>query len=724
MIDDTAASREDQGLDFSPDRVADRIAKRMAVPVQPPKDFRVERAGSSLRLVAIDRGRFISAQGQDSGADRYLFFWAESVNDATKDGIDAGFARATKIGDVLRAFIEDKELTFELGDGKFQTGYFYAVGSNPLGDISEYIFSGKQTSEIVDDTIPSNVTDLSFSESGETHNGVVVSAVAFQYDAPVEPSFAGVLFVLEDYPNIGEVTEYYTDTFIGPPRGRSTGKFTALPCRRVGAGLVSLTNGNTAVTGAGTAFTKIFKTGDLIEVLGVQGTVTVNSDTSMTLAANWTGPTVAAFADWLAIGKVTVYAVPLSKAGTHRPYTAALSSRFLFDAELSAPLAPSLSLVELAGGIRVYATPPAGTQIDSIVLYKGKGSGLAFSATSQIYTWTQDKINASPFLEYPDLDFTIYDKEQATKFSYYAVAVNVRGAQSAPSTRVEYQARLQSSQDTDPTLVGRVGLKQLLYNAMFAGAAGNVVDTDTVQDSALNTDASNLPGRPYGGSGQLDGTGRFRGYSRWHSTKTAGAPTLAQFQNNAEVKLPAPTAGNVVYLFQEIGSWDDGRTAFMKVKKNAVMAFSVFAKYSGSQPTGGLHVLLEQYNNNAFTAWAPRRYRDSSSNLQLVDVAGGSTNELVIPGSSLTTSWQRWYAIFVLYASLGTTKQLRCTFSHNDSVAGGDIILCQPEVNEGEELGFWTADMGDTTVSYPGTNSPPQTIGDGDGRRDGKILQP
>src|SRR5581483_5973245 len=132
---------------------------------------------------------------------------------------------------------------------------------------------------------------------------------------------------------------------------------------------------------------------------------------------------------WTAIGKVTVYAVPLSKAGTHGDYTLAPSVALLFDAELSAPLPPSLSTSSMPGGILILCTPPAGTQIDSITLYKGKGSGLAFSACSRITSWDHDKIQANPFLQYADSDFLSIDKESAQLFSYYAVAVNVRGQQ-------------------------------------------------------------------------------------------------------------------------------------------------------------------------------------------------------------------------------------------------------------------------------------------------------
>lgn len=724
MIGETL-NREDQ--DISPDGIADRIANRLAVPVQPPKEFRVERAGSGLRLVAIDRGKFISDRGGESGADRYLFFWAESVDATTPAGEAAGFARATKIGDVLRAFIEDKELTFELTDGKFQTGYFYCVGSNPIGDISEYVFSGLQTNEIVDDRIPGNVTDQQVSESGELHNGTVVSAVAFQYDAPADESFGGVLFVLEDYPNLGEVTEYYTDTYTGPRRGRSTGKFTALPCRRVGIGKAQLTNGSPNVTSffSNTKFTRQFKPGDLIEVQGYQGIVqTVTDDITMTLTANWTGPTSLSFTEWFAIGQVTIYFVPLSKAGTHAPYTQAKSVRTLFDAELSAPLSPSISAVDLGGGVRLYITGLsfAGTALDAITVYRGKGSGLAFTdpLILELFTWPANKLALGPQLTYDDFDFNPYDKEQGTIFSYYGVCRNVRGMASAPSTRTEGSPRLISSQDSDPTLTGRVGLKQMLYNAMLAGTPTNTVaETDTSQDAALFTDASNLPGKPYGGGGAADGTGRYQGYTRWHSTKSGGAASLALHQNGNEVKLPAPGAGQVVYLYQEIGAWDDGRAAFMKIAKNGIAVFSIYAKHNGTVPNGKFHISLEQYDNNTVRDYVPRRYRDTSNNLQLY--AGAAAN-YEIPGSVLTSTWQRFYGVFVFDDSLGTTKQIRVTMDHVDSNNGGDLIVCKPMLNPGEDIGFWTADMGDQYVSEPGTGAdPPSGIGDGDGRRIGRI---
>src|SRR5207253_2890546 len=107
-------------------------------------------------------------------------------------------------------------------------------------------------------------------------------------------------------------------------------------------------------------------------------------------------------------------------------------------------------------------------------------------------------------------------------------------------------------------------------------------------------------------------------------TKSAGAPTLAQFQNNNEIKLPAPTAGNVVYVFSEIGAWDDGRAAFMKIRKNATLVESFHAKKSGS-PTGTFHILLEQYDSNTVRGSQTWAIPTSATRIQAIPLVRSRT---------------------------------------------------------------------------------------------------
>ncbi|HII3195372.1 TPA: phage tail protein, partial [Enterobacter cloacae] len=76
------------------------------------------------------------------------------------------------------------------------------------------------------------------------------------------------------------------------------------------AGTLTLTNNSAAVTGSGTAFTTELAAGDFIVVTvgGIPYTLaikTVNSNTSLTLVSNYTGPTQAGAA-WYAVPRVAM----------------------------------------------------------------------------------------------------------------------------------------------------------------------------------------------------------------------------------------------------------------------------------------------------------------------------------------------------------------------------------------------------------------------------------
>lgn len=76
------------------------------------------------------------------------------------------------------------------------------------------------------------------------------------------------------------------------------------------AGTITLTNNSAAVTGSGTAFTTELAAGDFIVVTvgGVPYTLpvkTVNSNTSLTLVSNYTGPTQSGAA-WFAVPRVAL----------------------------------------------------------------------------------------------------------------------------------------------------------------------------------------------------------------------------------------------------------------------------------------------------------------------------------------------------------------------------------------------------------------------------------
>ncbi|KLR20784.1 phage tail protein, partial [Enterobacter sp. CLA-AC-H004] len=76
------------------------------------------------------------------------------------------------------------------------------------------------------------------------------------------------------------------------------------------AGILTLTNNSAAVTGSGTAFTTELAVGDFIVVTvgGIPYTLaikTVNSNTSLTLVSNYTGPTQGGAA-WYAVPRVAM----------------------------------------------------------------------------------------------------------------------------------------------------------------------------------------------------------------------------------------------------------------------------------------------------------------------------------------------------------------------------------------------------------------------------------
>ncbi|EML9832182.1 phage tail protein, partial [Citrobacter freundii] len=76
------------------------------------------------------------------------------------------------------------------------------------------------------------------------------------------------------------------------------------------AGTLTLTNNSAAVSGSGTAFTTELAAGDFIVVTvgGIPYTLpvkTVNSNTSLTLVSNFTGPTQSGAA-WSAVPRVVL----------------------------------------------------------------------------------------------------------------------------------------------------------------------------------------------------------------------------------------------------------------------------------------------------------------------------------------------------------------------------------------------------------------------------------
>jgi hypothetical protein len=719
-------------FDFNTQAVADRVAQRLTVTVQPPKDFRVERHGDQLVLIVIDRGRVVSRMDV-SGADHYDFYWAEDVDVSTQTGIDAGAARATKIGDVDRVWIEDREIAFTVSSDKFKSGYFYAFGANGLGDRSvRYLFSGKQTTEILDSTIPANVDNFSVSESGEVHNGTTVSAISFGYVAPASASFAGVQFFLENYPNPGQVTEYYVDRYIGPAKGASSGKFTALPCRRKGLGTITISGTN--VTGvSGTQFTAQVAVGDVIEAFGVTGVVqNVTNDFTITLTATWAGrfsPTN--ITEWTVIGKVTLYAVSLSKASTHGDYKKAPSTSTLFDAELSAPIAPTLSATSIGNGIRLSLTPAAGTELSHWTIYKAKGAAIPFTDVSihAVKVVKQDTLNVNSVYQTDDLEFSVYDREQGQTFSYYATATNTRGQEGSPSARAEAVCRLNTDKDTDPSIPSSDGFKNLLFNG-FIGGTGNTVggtanvvsgDTgpDTTQDTFNNirsNDGLDTLQGPQTQAGIGAGTSRLRAWSRWNELAIGGATVHATHINTNEVKLPAPGVGKSIEINEWILAWNTATQKDKKIKKGGYYTLQVLV-YTDATVSGSFIMGVAQYNGGA-SQWSYLRTRNTDD----------SINETLNPfsisgfflGQPASSNPAKLYAAFRLDPTFATDK-IAVVLRHADSTAG-NIFIKEAMLNENLVTGPWTGDMGNIDMCYPTGSNNPGTRPDHDGTKTGKQI--
>ena len=689
--------RDQEVLHLRVEDVREGITSRLAEIVRPPKSVRVERKGSRVTLWCKDRGKFFSAVGT-SGADHYDAYWAEDVDISTQQGILNGAARATKVGDVTRVFIEEREVPIEITNPKFQNGYFYVFGSSPLGDRSiDFCFSGKQSSEILDDTLPAQVDNFTASESGETHNGTVVSAVAFQYYAPASISFAGVQFFLKNYPNVGEVTEYYVDRYFGPPKGVSNGKFLALPARRVPAAgaTISATNTSVNVVGVGTKFFSMFAGGDVLEILGAQGTVqSVTDDTHLVLTAGWTGKTVTNFSDWIAIGLVTIYAVAMSKAGTHGDYTQAPFVSVLFDGVLSAPLAPTLAGTALGNANRLTVIPTPGTLVDHITLYKGRGAGLAFTdpLVKPVFTWSKDVNNLSAPLQFDDQDFSLYDREQRQIFSYYATQTNVRGAEGPASARLEIAAMLDTVSGRQPGH-RHPAARNLIWNGMCWFNANATVDVTNVnQDTKMNTG-----GVPPAGFYRID-----------HEESALTTP--AGFQNSTEIILPSPGAvGKYAAIKGRVDGWDNANG---HIPKGAYVTFQFKQRTSGGAPNGLVRADCYQYNAaDGVLAQAFVVKRLSNDSIDETSLW------FDFDPATLLTTHRLFWCTFHLRTDIGC-DHIRWRLLWQDGTSAANINVTELALTIGTDVPVWTGDLATNVLYAPpsgGAPIPPHMPRDNDG---------
>lgn len=705
-----------------------RMARNRTLAPRGPKSIVIQKAGDGIDVTVTDwPHESIDVAG--SGSFQFLIFRAEDVDQTTATGISSGFARATLLSPAIPA---PGPTSGAVQHYPFTDGYFYVLGADTDGNRSAPIGPIKITSG-AGGAIPKDVEHFQASESGELRDGALVSVVSYSFRVPTEGGAVDrVQFMFLNYPTLNEFSEGQSVRVTVGRGATQIGELVFPRGLRTGNGSISIAG--TAVTGVGTEFLTLAAAagGDQLEVFGVLVRITsVTSNTSMTLASGWTGPAVAAVDDWMVVGAVTIYAVSEGVNGVRRddPENTTAVALVDLDGSLSAPIAPGTVYVSnLDNAVRIEADQVAGTQLTEYVLYRSTGSGvdagMALSpphpTAGTVLQQTQSITNrpvAGSLVQFNDTDFTATQKETGQAFVWY-VTVRAANLESAASSAVG-TCRLTSSQDVDPSITGRVGLKNLLFDAFIGGTSGNtVVDSDTSQDAFNGTSVGNLPGKPYGGSGVTVGTGKFIGYTHWHSV-TDGAASVCKFINGNEVQFPAPGSGKTTKLYQEIDAWSLGLGGAqgVKITKGGLYVLSGVFRYDTTQPTGIFYLWIDQMNNNAVSGQALRRYRDPADQALKFYTQGSASNKYAVACSDLTSTWQRFYAVFQLDSSL-TTKQVRPQFSlYNTTV--GDLRLKWAMLNEGEDLGYWTGDMGDTTVAQPIGGGPDPHSGDGPGGRGG-----
>ena len=730
-------SDDPKGGGIRNDQTTDRFVTSTFIAPLPPKGFRIEKAQNGIRVFAADRGKLVPSDGRISGSVAYRVRWAEQCDISSLDSIKAALVRSTVVSPTIETSGKDNvEAVAFISDPKYSSGFFFCLGVDAAGtESTEWAGPVQLVNAILDNGVPGDPTHVQISASGEYIGADVVEAVTVSLLVP-NPigSFDGMQLFLKDYVNLGSVQEGEFHRYTGAPGGSMQFKDFYGIAKRIGIGTLNVTNGSTAVVVSQGALRQA-QAGDYLEAIGARGFISsVNTDTSMTLAAPWTGKTVVGLGEYAIIGNVTVYVVAISKGGTHQAdITLAPHSTLLFDGSIGVPIAPTITATTLDNTIRIEFQQVLGTKIKGYTLYRGLGAGTPYLNCSVLDNIPQPKATSDATLsliQYEDSSFTQTQKETGVIFAYYVTTMNELGIQSSPSVGVNASCRLASSQDVDPATTARVGVKNLLYNAWPGGTTGNtILASDLSQDGFNGTSVGNLPGVPYNAvAARAIGTGKFKGYTRWESAGTGGAPVRATFINNAEAKFPFPGVGQFCYLQQELDSWDliGNPAQSVKIKKDGIYVFSCYIRYDSvaGKPDGTFQVYIEQYNTAVVTGYASRRYRDSGTNTLLwYDDSGlGTVNAncvLNFACSGLTLGWQRIYGVFRMNSALtGLCAQVRVNFALAGSTLGA-LYLTQAMFSEGEEIGYWVGDMGDPTVSQPAPVKPPGGIGDGDGLRRG-----
>lgn len=697
------------------DVIEQRLRKGLLEP-QGPADFRAEIEGSAIRLVIVD----IDHLAMRSSTVSYIVGHVRDPDVSTEAARKSSAGRAEICAPPIVAPRRKGDVaTFYLSDSRYQTGAFFCWAVDRDGTRSQrFLWTPKITREIIDTAIPADVSRPQVTESGrEASPGVIVSQISVSAVAPSPlGSFDRLQMALKDYHEVGSLVYGESKVHDGQPGGTIQFQFDLSPFRR-GVGLITVTNGDDAVHVTGGLLNKQARPGDVIEVLGTRATVlSVSGNEDLLLSAGWTGQSVVDHDAFQILPLVRFLFLSQNGAGMNR--TDVLNAPFqdvLLDALMSPPNAPTLTGSTIGNEVLLQWQQVLGTKIARYRLFRCDGVDTPFTDASrrEIDTVEQDPsiLNTGTLLQSRDTSFEPIERDRGDVFTYYVVAENDRRQQSAPSNGVALPCSANAPSDVDPVVIGRITLHNKLYNAFFSGTSGgNVLDTDTAQDSCNGTDASNVAGKPYGGTGASDGLGRFLGFTRWHGRISAGGGGLPEFLNGDEIRLPQPGAvGEWCDVIQELGAWDNPTPKEVKVGKYSLFVLSVWAMRVGvNVPSGSLEIYLLQMDNDTERGYLPRQYRDTDNTLQYYT---GSAAKIVIPGSSLVTTPARFFAVFKTDPDLGVTKQLRVVFRHVNSLLG-HIHIKQPKLEDGEVLTGWTGDMGDPSISYPIPTTAIPPIGD------------
>ncbi|GEM_PF-2265269 len=693
----------DSGGSFREDATSDLIVRSSSRPgILPPKSFRVEKAQNGLRFYAADRGKQATEDGRLSSSVRYRVRWAELVDTSDSDKIDAGFARSIIIGTIEGTGKEGIEASCFVIDPKYGSGYYYCTGVDSAGNEgTEYSTPQNATNQILDGAIPDDVTHPQISESGAVHDDVVFSELSISCVAPFSASFAGVQLFFVHYPTLSAIQEGYFHPYTSSPGGPIRFKVDYPVARRAGEGTLTITNGSAAVTGSG--FLTQARAGDLVEAFGVRGTIqSVNSDTSITLTANWSGKSLVASTEYAFIGLVDIYLVAVSKAGTHRfDWTNSPMKSVLMDGDLSAPNSPSIAATSQGNDVRIDLTPVIGTKIDHYVIYRGTGAGLAFSACSPLKTIAADTNNTTGLLQWIDSDFTLYEREQGQVFTYYATAVNTGNQESAPSAEVEAACRLDAPGDNGPLVPARELPKNLLWNGMLSGT-GSVSTADATQDNGMGATVTGAAFPPP------------VGFYRWNGS-TTGVGSAPGFQNTTEVVLAMTGAGaGVSNLEQQIDAWGHATASHRRVPRGKMVCFQCKVRTSGGPPNGILYMDILEMNGGALVANSLLRQRLSDDTIDF------SATQLSVNGSEIVTDPQIVFGIFQLGSDASVTNLL-CRIHYDVTNWNGvNVFITEVMLALADTLTPYTPEHVDANVIYNpptgGAPDPPGRFDDSEGR--------